>query len=394
MFKVTRTFQPVGQGAFYSESLRLNDKQSFNVVYDCGSKEKIDWLRTRIANTGFPTKRKVDVCFLSHFHADHYKGIETLNPNIIILPLLKEWDKVIFWIGHQLGMSSFNANFEEELHKKLPNAKLFRISPTDEEVGNPTFIETYNITQLSNSGNPNILPSGTKFTFGKECDWIYIPINPCLDKEIVNTFLNLINDPKKGLDIEKLKSLDTVYFNTKKTTLKNIYSKIGSPNEYSMAVYSGPINFNDVVYRSKIFPITPSCELRRCPFWEHRYYTQYFNPGCLYLGDMNLNNMLEPLKIIYKFIGNDCQNYIGTIQVPHHGSKDNFNPLLLWSYILEEDRWEPRKDPLIFVISVGENNTYGHPSSFLIEELVNSGNYIKLVTEKSTSLLMEEYELE
>lgn len=34
---MTRTFQPVGQGAFYTEQFSKDDGGAFNMVYDCGS---------------------------------------------------------------------------------------------------------------------------------------------------------------------------------------------------------------------------------------------------------------------------------------------------------------------------------------------------------------------
>lgn len=34
--EVTRIIHPIGQGAFYTESIKTNDNL-YNVVYDCGS---------------------------------------------------------------------------------------------------------------------------------------------------------------------------------------------------------------------------------------------------------------------------------------------------------------------------------------------------------------------
>ena len=34
---MTRTFHPVGQGAFYSEVFSLEGGEEFTVVYDCGT---------------------------------------------------------------------------------------------------------------------------------------------------------------------------------------------------------------------------------------------------------------------------------------------------------------------------------------------------------------------
>lgn len=82
----------------------------------------------------------------------------------------------------------------------------------------------------------------------------------------------------------------------------------------------------------------------------------------------------------------------GTIQVPHHGSKDNYNCKLLETYDLHSNSWTPRNNHAVYVISVGESNTYGHPDGFVMNELINSGHFLKLVTEDLTSDLKEEFD--
>ena len=40
--EVTRIIHPIGQGAFYTESIKTNDNL-YNVVYDCGSGNQVTW---------------------------------------------------------------------------------------------------------------------------------------------------------------------------------------------------------------------------------------------------------------------------------------------------------------------------------------------------------------
>lgn len=386
MHKVSRVFHPVGQGAFYSESHILDDGNTFDVVYDCGTKNKLEWLHSRISNAGF-NKKTVDLLFLSHFHEDHYKGIKLLTPKVIILPFLKEWDKVIFWIGRELKQSSFNPYLEEELRQRFPDAKIIQIEAVNEESDDRIPSDPLNVNNLINSAGNVILPSGIHLTLDV-CDWIYVPINPCLDTHTIQEFKNLVNDPKYNLDINKLKSLDVNYYILKKKEIKEIYTKIGSPNEYSMAVYSGPLNnqhrLRGISFNRISNNICPRCNYD-CPYESH-FGRRRFRAGCLYLGDMNLNSSVEPLKIIYRFIGEELQKSIGTIQVPHHGSLLNFNMCILSLYI--SNLWEPIHWPINYVISVGESNTYGHPSWLVLNELMDSNNII-LVTEKTTSAFIE-----
>lgn len=393
MYKVTRVFHPVGQGAFYSELHSYGDAEPYTVVYDCGTKKDQNWLKSRIDDSGIVNP---DLMFLSHFHDDHYKGIKFLNPKVIILPIMKEWDRVIFWIGGRLNHSGFNPNLTADLQKRFPNARIIQIQPADEETENPADAPVINIDEIPNPENVdtvnpptrNVFPSGTRFNSGAIPDWIYIPVNPCLDRQTIQQFEDLIK--AEGLDENKLKALDTQYFNEKIKQLKRIYGAIGSPNEYSMGVYSGPSKSG----MNLVYFCTNICRICVCPPFPHvcRFYPydRYrFESGCMYLGDMKLNNSLDPLKIIYRYLGNDLQELIGTIQVPHHGSKDNYDSKLLETYDLHSNSWTPRTYRIVYVISVGESNIYGHPNGFVMNELIKPGHILKLVTEESTSDLTE-----
>lgn len=311
---------------------------------------------------------------------------------------MKEWDRVIFWIGNQLKSSGFNPNLTADLQNRFPNSRIIQIQPADDETEYPADAPVTNIDEIPipvdphtlNTPEGNVFPSGTRFNSSAIPDWIYIPVNPCLDGQTIQQFEDLIK--AYGLDENKLKALDTQYFNEKKDQLKNIYGAIGSPNEYSMAVYSGPLKSKlHLVHFDTNLRVNCCCPpykhvLKFCPFLEDR-----FEPGCLYLGDMNLNNSMDPLMIIYKYLGLDLQDMIGTIQVPHHGSKDNYNTKLLETYDLHTNSWVPRDKRVVYVISVGESNTYGHPDGFVMNEVVNSGHILKLVTEASASDLTEEF---
>lgn len=44
---------------------------------------------------------------------------------------------------------------------------------------------------------------------------------------------------------------------------------------------------------------------------------------------------------------------------------------------------------MFYVISVGENNRYGHPSVRVLKELMNNHNIIHIVSESNTSIFIE-----
>lgn len=407
-----RTFHPVGQGAFYSEDFEIYNYMSiptvYRVVYDCGSKKDKNWLKTRVTSA-FPDN-DIDLLFLSHFHDDHYKGVEFLNPKIIVLPLLDEWDKVIFWVGKNLKKNSIDIEYPAELRNRFPKSRFIYISPSSGETRSSE--ETINIENIENgpsgylldSGNDTILPSGSLLTGNTITDWIYIPVNPKLDKSMTDRFRHLLSENK--IDEDELKKLDVKFFQSHRKVLSKIYKKIGDPNEFSMAVYSGPnpylphnparlIDMDDIRIK---YIFSRNNQFGAPVRWWWDEYWDDVKVGCLYLGDMNLSDKdkkrSELLRNIYRLLPQKSIYTIGTIQIPHHGSIDNFHPLIKSYYDWTTDQWKQWERPKIYLISVGESNTYGHPSAWVLKELMDNGNCVILVTEKSTSCFIEKAQFE
>jgi hypothetical protein len=96
-YRLTRTFHPVGQGAFYSE-LFTNDKNGetlFSFVFDCGSrggskalKKQIDAFKENLRDSC------IDLLIISHFHADHINGLTKLLEGVsvfkTVIPMLSD----------------------------------------------------------------------------------------------------------------------------------------------------------------------------------------------------------------------------------------------------------------------------------------------------------------
>ena len=138
-----------------------------------------------------------------------------------------------------------------------------------------------------------------------------------------------------------------------------------------MFLYSGPLYKKDLdirFWRRRYW--------LKCLHWEHPYYcTYHYNThrvACLYTGDGDLNKV-EVRDVVYK----QYWDLIGTIQIPHHGSLPSFN-----EKVLDGRRF-------ICPISVGKNNSYGHPSQWVISGILLHGSYPILVTEDIDSTLVE-----
>ena len=92
-------FHPVGHGLFYSGIFKnsKNDSPVFSFVYDCGGKStKI--VHEAIDKSGLP--KTINLLIISHFHADHIRGVFFffLNHKIekVILPYLYETLRIVY----------------------------------------------------------------------------------------------------------------------------------------------------------------------------------------------------------------------------------------------------------------------------------------------------------
>ena len=98
---MTRTFQPVGQGAFYTEQFSKDDGGTFNVVYDCGSDSLDIQSLSKVIKKSFPKESVIDAVFISHFDSDHVNGLPELMRNFkvtkIFLPLITGVAEIAYW---------------------------------------------------------------------------------------------------------------------------------------------------------------------------------------------------------------------------------------------------------------------------------------------------------
>ena len=217
-----------------------------------------------------------------------------------------------------------------------------------------------NKVEIISSGD--ILPFDTK-----ESDWVFIPHNYEY-KNRSKAFVEKIQD--SVVDLQKLKK-DPEYATQKRIIdkLKRIYKEFDKNiNLNSMFLYSGPAKETSheiyQVYQRRIIGEFYSKQMCYNLMFLKR-------PACLYTGDGDLN--FVDVQSVYK----DYWHFIGTIQIPHHGSYSSFNENILFNR------------PFFCPISVGKNNSYGHPSQKVISRLLQYESYPILVTEDVDSTFVE-----
>ena len=93
------------------------------------------------------------------------------------------------------------------------------------------------------------------------------------------------------------------------------------------------------------------------------------------MGDIDLNapNIVSDIKAKLR----PLLPYIGTLQVPHHGSIHNFNISIALKSIH------------CAIFSYGTTNSFGHPSDRIIGDIISNNIYPHHVTEKQESIIVQ-----
>jgi beta-lactamase superfamily II metal-dependent hydrolase len=365
-----RIFHPVGQGAFYSER-HISGGNEITVVYDCGSTTL--WrsnngtaLKTKI-NSAFLKNHTINILFLSHFDSDHINGVDYLmnhcNIEKVVIPLLDDDTKVLIKTSNKLFDNFSNTQLidspDEYFGDSITVIKIRDIEPAD-GASDPVSFESP--TNISGIGiNDREKDSGTVFNLGTIPHWFYIPFNYRY-QERKNIFMTKLRE--NHLNINNINTPAGILEH--QAVLKTIYKGIkGGININSMALFSGM----NAYYR--LFMGRENSNP-----WQMNCHFRISDSGCLYLGDMDLN---QPLLI------NDVKSrlqplieHIGTVQIPHHGAICNFNRDILRLPALK-----------YAVISFGKKNHYGHPSDSVVSEIITSRIVPLIVNERQHTLTLQ-----
>ena len=378
-----RTFHAVGHGCFVTErfkSQKGNDE--IKVVYDCGGTNKK--VIEREINNAFKINDNIYALCISHFDNDHINGLPTLisrcNKQIgkLWIPRLTIQEKIICIL-------KFCLEYENDF-SELSLIADFIYSPRD--VLNDT--EILEINGEDNTEIGQILDKLDKFKYN--FDWIYAAFYHN-DKSYDTVFKNLLNDSYWNKYIKLNSDKSTVFSNTinkdnyefnkdiflnnlkdekeRKELLKKIrtfFNKYGGTNNNSLILYSG--NDKDNQYELFLY-IKPICFSYCCsPFCFSNH--KLLKTGCLYLGDYNASKYFNASKdeeYLKKYL-NKCD----TILLPHHGSLESFSDNLL-EYGFK------------FAVACHDiGDRYGHPSSWVCDQLyLNNKTIISVTEETSTS---------
>lgn len=405
--KITRVIHPIGQGGFYTETLS-SGSQTINVVYDCGGFDKngqrkmkryLDsYLKGPEKKTVKGFKKNIEAVFVSHFHADHINGLQYLleNANVryLVIPQLTEESVAEAMVynfcltGTHNLINQFLVRLYGRINSDNENEEWPKIIQVDDRGDNripgaftPDFgdnddisLKAWNLIdnkQIDISALKNRLPFGTIFHCGK---WLYIPFNSIVANvgEKRKELMQKLKDEFGGNFT--IKELPGLLKKIRVKECKKIYKEIfgDKHNSYSMTLFSGTVNGHSY---SRIH-----CKMfHECDEFCHchpRTYHYCCNPNFLYTGDFEPKGNVGALKVYYS----PLWNKIASIQVPHHGSKDNFDEALY-------------ENPVRGIISVGNGNTYHHPNVDVLMKMYDQSCKPIVVTEDKSSIKIYQYEV-
>ncbi len=377
---VSRILHPIGQGAFYTELFEFESRVC-NIVFDCGGTPAyiepcVEKFCNHLSNRQNRERPIVDAVFISHFDDDHVNGLEKLfelaNVKRIFLPLLNDSDCCalsLSFVEHmynplyiRLLRSAVNGETLEWNDQKI---SVIRIRKSEGENNRNEEDFVLDSDDDNNEGVSLSIASGTSVVLKKNIPWIFKTYNyDNINRERTLQLEEALEERDCQLSLDEL--LRCWSDNEYQEKIRECYDLVrGTINGNSMVTYSGPRSEN----------VDVNCVCSRCcrMCFECDFCVRDL-AGCMYFGDYEASGKRKWKQYVACF--NNLIPLLQMQQVPHHGSKYNYNKLL--------------NDPVKFnFISAGKSNRFRHPHNWTLNELNESCVPWVWIHEFSKSLLFE-----
>lgn len=369
IMKIKRVQYPVGQGGFAAGCIRNKNGDRFDYVYDCGSadtKELRTWITAYTNSTD-----KLDKLFVSHLDDDHVNGLDKLlslvSVDTVYLPYIDEIAPIL-----EVLEAVDNGEHSASLTEALINPRAWFGSrgvrrvvlidgsgedPSDGPIipAEPLDRDPSERFEIKESGQAkklkvpskdglmcqlDIVKQGISITIGAGLlgvFWLLVPYVHPVDvrehkafKRALRKVLNL--GPRKQVTtrvlVERLKS------EADRKLIKDCYERLikrgakAMHNRLSMSLFSGPhplgVHVRMIRYDAKS---------HAKDFSEIGYTPEHDIPiGWLGTGDADLKTKFVRKKLITFF--KSLALTIGTLVLPHHGSRHSFDQSLLTEWPL------------------------------------------------------------
>lgn len=361
-----RNFFPVGQGAFYCEQF-CNGKERINIVYDCGSSTDVHLVENKIMNF-FEPSEDIRAVFISHLDNDHINGIPFLLKHCkvqkLFFPLLTEENLKYIKVSNLIRYGRYSSEYFllDNFYSLLDDLdidhrpRLYAILDNEDEDWGNREIEAVRLPSGANIAG-YIYNNNEQYETLR--DWVYIPFNFRQTAHVKQLHDILKMSFGRDMDNDDLQKIWESGNQSDCKKIKAAYKQINyDMNTNSMTLYSGLKNqcikqkVNTGIYR------------------DGRSFYNKNNVGCLYTGDYNASKKDNWKELLDAYVA--YWNYIGCIQIPHHGSRHNYNG-------------EFAKLDAYTIISAGKKNQYRHPHNYVIKDLLLHNKNPLIVSEESNS---------
>lgn len=324
---VKRNFVNVGQALF-----AIEERNGKTIVYDCGGEAP------QVIPAVLPYVLKensvIDILFISHYDKDHINGIQHLlmhcSVRHIVLPMLEHACRFIPLLN--MPYYSFEYKFTINPQMAIQDTFEFLRSPLgrhDGEYRDREFIEPQiHYVEKSDEGDNDVnlerpvliddlrkgqtISSRGAIRIDSLDDWVYLPYNRRLmTQNEEREFFDILGVPYGCSDDESLYHWQHNWPN----------AKLGMP--------FGHHNYYNRNLIKEAWYIATHISLKEINDFSMTLYSghAYINAkeGCLYTGDYNAKKHMNELIRYY----NPIWNKICVVQVPHHGSRNNFDNRLI-----------------------------------------------------------------
>lgn len=372
--QVVRTIHPVGQGAFYTETLhRPGMRDDKHVVYDCGVLPFSNRLVEEVGNF-LPKNSTIDILFISHFHADHVNGLKLLSKSYkikhVVLPQIDDYEW-FYIIENYLTVGNVDVGIITDVRSTFGEATIIQVAPRVENGEEVVSEESIDLGGREGIIINGLIPLVINQDFAL---WHFVVVNSLLkgDLEALKTAIQDIDYNGRKVSIDDLHNpgvLDDI-----RADLQAVYSKVfKGGNEYSMCMLSELANRKEYKSYSRFNMRNRVC--MEC------YRSGRDCDGGLYCGDADFLHC-DTLECLKRRLRGREEN-VGLLQIPHHGSKKNFNIDLL--------NWLGRIR--VSFACFGSPNRYNHPSSDVMG-IAGTYSYTAGVNQFKSNVLTERIDVE
>lgn len=381
--RMTRTFQPVGEGAFCMETFQAEERK-YHVIFDCGSSTRLN-LRDgtsafviRETEAGLEPGESIEAVFISYFGREHMNGLEKLlkeHPvKRLFLPLLQPESRLFLSLIARIEFGNGSYDFVRKLiespldllqEKTYQIEKIIFVDEVDEEAQD-TDRHVFDLDLVDGVIASNSL---LQCKFGdKQPRWKYVVANFREESRIQKLRKALL---QKGLAVSGDETAACRLWNEHQREVIAVFMEdsLEGFHTNSLVVYSGKATKKMEV---EVRPVQSGQNWGTCKsFFRIR-------SGCMYMEDCDAGRRVRwnRMKSIYR----DEWDEISIWQLPHHGSSKYFNHELA-VHAAE-----------IYIACAGTGNPYQHPGRSVINKLQLTGKIVYLVNEEEDNRVTFLYE--